>query len=173
MIVETLRMLKAALTDPLTGVAAMIAQVPTEAGQTIPALAAIVEETSDEAAAREDGLASVAPGLGLSCQVVTEEPDQTVNDDGNGSVDVLIRYITLERNAAKGSQDASYTLRGLVWSLRKFHRGGNEAARQLRGIQLVKVRQITVATLYQPLGNGFVTGAVTVGYDYRDAQLQL
>lgn len=171
MIVETCRMVRTWLLDPTNGVTAMMALVPTQSGNVIPALANVVEETTDESTASESGLPKDAPALGISIRLVTEEPNQAVNDMGDGTIEVLIRYLTRERNAAKATQDASYTLRAVVWSLRKFHAGANDANRVLGGIQLVQTHQIHMASLFQALGDGFATGAITVRYAYRDFQL--
>lgn len=171
MIVEACRMLKTWFQDGTNGISAMMVLIPTQSGDTIPALANIVEETTDESTASESGLPKDAPAVGISVRLVTEQPDQAVNDMGDGTLEVLIRYLTRERNAAKATQDASYTLRAVIWSLRKFHAGVNDPNRVLRGIQLIQTQDIKMASLFQSLGDGFATGAITVRYQYRDYQL--
>ena len=169
MIVATLRMVKAWLADGTNGAQAWITAVPRTSGDAVPpTLQAIAEETSDEAVATEDGVPSSLPALGLMLDRVSSLADQTVNDEGDGTIDLVIRYLTKNSNAATATRDAAYSMQGVLKSLRQLFRGGNEASRTLLGVQLINMRSMEALTLYQKVGDGFCSGAIKISLHYRD-----
>jgi len=168
-IVEVLEMHTTWLTDGTHGAAALIATVTRNAGHTAPpTLVDVVSEMNDEATATENGMPANPPCLGMTAQVIGDAPDSAVNDDGEGLVEVAMRYLTREKNAKLARRDAAYSARGILASLRQLAAGGQEASRQLRGIQLVTRTKLEFQTLYVPIGDGFCSGLFLVTYVYRD-----
>ncbi len=169
MIVEVLRMHKTWLTGVVTGVNAINAAGTREAGDAAPpVLVEIVEETSDEATAGEQGMPANPPCLGMVGAVLGDAADPAMNEMGDGVVEVSIRYLTRQPNAAIARRDAAYTARGVIQSLRSFMSGANIASRQLRGIQLLQRTKLEFHTIYVPVGDGFASGLFVAHYLYRD-----
>lgn len=169
MIVEVLEMHETWLKDLAHGAQFYLNSVTRNAGHAAPpALVDIVSVMSDEAAATENGMPANPPCLGMMAQVIGDAPDPAVNREGNGQVEVAIRYLTRQTNAMIAQRDASYTNRGILASLRKMEEGGQEAGRQLRGIQLITRTKCEFQTLYQPLGDGWISGLWLLTYNYRD-----
>lgn len=169
MIVEVLEMHQTWLLDGTHGAAALIATVTRNAGHSAPPpLVDVFSEMEDEATATEQGMPAHAPCLGMMAALIGEAPDPAMNQMGDGLVEVALRYLTRQRNAKIAKRDAAYSARGILASLRLLPAGGNEAARQLRGVQLVQRTKLEFQTLYQPLGDGFCSGLFMVTYVYRD-----
>jgi len=169
MIVEVLEMHRTWLVDGTHGAQALIDTVTRNASHAAPpTLVDVVDEMNDEATATENGMPANPPCLGMTAQVVGDSPDPAMNDLGDGLVEVAIRYLTRQSNAKIARRDAAYSSRGVLASLRQFAAGGQEASRQLRGVQLIQRTKLEFQTLYVPIGDGFCSGLFLVTYLYRD-----
>lgn len=170
MIVEVLEMHQTWLTDGTHGAQALINTVTRNAQHAAPpVLVDVFSEMEDEATATEQGIPAHAPCLGMTAEIVGEAPDAVLNQMGDGLAQVTMRYLCREPNAKIARRNAAYSARGILASLRTLAAGGQEAARSLRGVQLITRTKLEFMTLYQPLGDGFVSGLIQATYIYRDA----
>lgn len=169
MIVEVLEMHQTWLTGLTYGAQAYITTVTRNAGHAAPpSLVDVFSEMEDEATATEEAMPANAPCIGMTAQIIGDAPDPAINRDGNGLVEVAMRYLTREKNAKIARRDAAYSSRGILASLRKLEEGGQEASRSLRGVQLIQRTKLEFQTLYVPLGDGFCSGLWVLTYVYRD-----
>lgn len=170
MIVEVLEMHQTWLQDGVHGAQALIATVTRNATHAAPpALVAVFSEMDDEATATEQGIPANTPCLGMMAEIVGDAPDPVMNQMGDGLVQVAMRYMCREPNAKIARRNAAYSARGILASLRQLAAGGQEASRSLRGVQLIARTRLEFMTLYQPLGDGWISGLITATYIYRDA----
>lgn len=165
-------MLVAWFKDATNGVAVHMAAVPRyaadEAPPTIPS-ANIIEESSNNSVAVGMFPEGDGPFLQVALVRGDEMPDQAVNDVGDGTLALDVRYLTRNVEAADAKADAGYTLRGAIWSLRRLHgEAGRTTMDDQNDIQFYQASPIEFIGSIVPLGEGFVVGWLRIQYRYRD-----
>lgn len=177
---EALRMHTAWLTHPQHGVNALLPSVPKylgtdglEESPVVPPLALITDETVHPAVAY-GLLPAQLPALALTLDIGDATEDQQVSDMGDGTFDVILRYAVREADAAVGTRWAGYSMRAVIWSLRRLYQEmipAALAAREINGIQLVRAGPIAWQPRFQPVEHAHVSGALRVTVTYRDTGL--
>lgn len=177
---EALRMHAAWLNHPQHGVNALLPSVPRylgtdglEESPPTPALALITDETQHPAVAN-GLLPAQLPALALTLDVGDAAADQQVQDVGDGEFGLILRYAVRTADAAVGTRWAGYSMRAVVWSLRRLYQEMVPealAAREIHGIQLVQAGRILWEPRFQPVGDAHVSGALKVTLTYRDTGL--
>lgn len=187
MILETVRIVAEWLDDPTVGVNAVRTTVPKDAGVASFPAVTVLDSTRDGRVARGG-----VPNLEASefpCLLVTPA-DQPVEQSGatirpwppDGTVTVLVRYATQDTDTASAERNASQTIRAVWWAIGRLILNGRattlpsqsvgENACARAGVQLIGVRSLQAATLYESTEDGTVTGGVLVTCHVRDTWAQ-
>lgn len=170
--VEACRMLQTWFRDGTNGIAAHLANIPRYGGDSAPPTitsANILEETSDNMVAVNQLPDGAGPFVLVGLVAGEESPDNAVNDVGDGSLIVEIAYLTRETAAGTAKRHAGYTLRAVVWSLRRLHgEAGRTTMDSQNSIQFFQGGPIEFKNTMVPLTDAMVLGVVRSHYRFRD-----
>lgn len=162
MILEVLRTLTDWLNDPTNGVVAQLALITLEAGDTVPTVGTIADETRNNRVA-EQYLPST-PGIAVNLQQIPLLDPHVVTVDADGDANVLIRYGIAAADTKNATRDTSYVLRALARSVRRFNRD----TRTRNGIAIYSCIDLRVLSLWQPVEDQIMTGAIAGTWRFRD-----
>ncbi|HEX5437155.1 MAG TPA: hypothetical protein VFW98_08345 [Gemmatimonadaceae bacterium] len=168
----TVRMVKAALLAPVTGVEAQLDAFLYDGTDTRPeALAAVLDPTADDAVVTQQGI------LDWPILVVTAEQPTTLHGQGvtGGYFDapnllVSVAYATRDTaEPARAWRDTDYTLRAIALALDAGLFASAAGAARVRGsVQIVKRNSMTYGPINLSVPGGKVTGAVLLDLYVRD-----
>ncbi|MCC7132481.1 MAG: hypothetical protein IT352_07550 [Gemmatimonadales bacterium] len=163
MIGDLVRIVADWLEDGTHGVGAMLANVPRDVGDALPATPTVIEETANPRLGRGRLPETTMPYLAVTAEAVTAIDAEVVTDDGYFSAAVRIQYVGKDDDAAGVKRDGGYTLRAVVWSLRRLMRqDAGAAGRQRNSIALVRLGPITVEPWQEDLNDGTVIGGLVL-----------
>lgn len=147
---EVVRTIAEAMADPVTGINAILAGVPRDAGDPAPPLVTIYEETTDDWVAdrqlpHELLEADVAGGAALLAIGVASETDFQNGDgtaevraaDDTGEVTLVIYYGTATSAPALAVRDALYTMRAVRRWFNWFFQNDQGQARERNSVELL------------------------------------
>lgn len=173
MIGEMVRFVADWLDDGTYGVGAMLANVPRDGGDPLPATPTVIEETVNDRLARGRYPETGHPFLAVTAELATVIDENVVTDDGYFSAAVRIDYVAKDDTADTIKRDGNYVLRAVCWSLRHLLRQDANAAGRLRNsLALVRVGPISVEPWTESLQDGTLVAGVVVQFpsvrDYYD-----
>ena len=162
MILEVLRELTDYLNDPTNGVAAKLATTPRDAGDPLPTLGTIADETRNNAVAQQ--YLPSTPGIAVNIQQVPLLDPHTVQIDADGDAIVIIRYGVAAADTKDATRNTSYVLRAIARSLRSF----NRSTHTRNGIAIYSCLDLRLLQLWQPKEDQVMTGAALGTWRFRD-----
>jgi hypothetical protein len=162
MIIEVLRSLADWLNDPTNGLVAMLGTIALESGDTAPDVGTIADETRNALVAQER-LPSF-PGVAVNLKRVAFLDGEVATITRDGKVDVLVRVGRSNQDTENAARDTSYILRAAVKSLRLFF--GD--SRERNDIQIYSCNEFSMTSLWAPMDDAIVTGAVAMQVQIRD-----
>lgn len=162
MILESCRLLTDWLNDPSNGVAAMLATTPRDAGDPLPTLGTIADETRNDLVAQQR-LPSL-PGVGVNVEIVNELDGEVATYTRDGRPTLLIRYGVAKDATSTGVRDAAYVLRAIIKSIRLF----NASTRTRNQVDIYSCLQLSYTPMWRPIEDAIITGAVRVQFQARD-----
>ena len=173
MILETVRMIAAALDDATIGVNATRASVPTATGVSAPPAVTVLDSTTDGRVGR-GGVPSLDPSEYPA--LLVSPADQPVDQQTPGArpwppdatVTVLVRYVTSNTDTAAAERDTSQTIRAVWRCMGQLMLPAGVALRTVAQVSLVSIRSMQAATLYESSEDTIVTGGVLVTCHVRD-----
>lgn len=168
MILEGVRMVADWLSDGTNGVNALLSTTPRDGGDAQPANVAIADETRDGNVARGQAPATL-PAVVVSVDRVQELDGQVAQITRDGKLMLRIRYIIDNNTSGDAIRDASYVLRTVLRSLRKFFDvSAGDGHRYRNNIYLESCLDLAVAPMWAPIESGVVTGGVLATIQMRD-----
>lgn len=168
MIVETIRMVADALATGSYGVNTQLASLPLDTGDTVPAnVVTIADET------RDDEVAVGRFPSSLPALVVTLDGNPTLQGDvvsgiRDGTISVVIRYLTTDVESSKSVTDTYNTLRAVARTMKTFNSNAQSAARSRNDVQIIECLGIEVTQTFKQIDDANNTGAVRVQFRVRD-----
>lgn len=176
MILETVRIVADWLTHATHGVNALRGSVPLDTGVSAPPVVTVLDSTRDGRIAR----GGVPTGVELPALCVS--PADTPLEQGvptvrpwppDATVTVLIRVAMSLQDTAAAERDASQLVRAVWRSIGLLMTtDAGMSARSRASVQLISVRQLQAATLYEADQDTMVTGGVLVTCHVRDVWAQ-
>jgi hypothetical protein len=157
------------------GVNALAAAVPRDAGDSAPPTVAYFNDESRDPRVAEGYPPALLPAVVVQLigQAQWAGEVQTVIRDGK--VSLLIRYLANARtdgagtaNMALGITDASYTMRGIVKSIRQWLDNANYAARTRNGIAVLAADKIMPWNVSRNETDNIIVGNLVLTCDVRD-----
>jgi hypothetical protein len=175
-ILETVRIVSDWLGDPTFGVNTLRSAVPRDTGVSVPPAVSVLDSTRDARIAR----GSIPTGIGLPAVLVTpndsplESAVPTVRPwPPDATITVLIRLAMSNEDTAAAERDASQLLRAIWRSIgHLMTTTQGMTARARAGVQLISVRSLQAATLYESDKDTVVTGGVLATCHVRDTWAQ-
>lgn len=168
MILEAVRIVDAALKDATIGVAAQLATVPKESGDSVPTTPTYYNETQHGEAARE----SIPDGVGpfvLVSSGQTSDTNPGIRPITDASVEVLIRYATRDADTEVAMRAASYTMRAIRRTLGLITTtAAGEALRIRNNVHLVSVDSVRWMMIAAPVGDTALTWGLSITCRCRD-----
>lgn len=180
MLIPTIRMVRAALEDAITGVNAQLLALPldtpdgaTEADSRPEPVAAILDPSVDDAVVRAKTRLTEWPVLVITAEApsVTTVPSVTGLKLEARELVVSVTYVTREGDSAQGFRDAEYTLRAAIRALNAgLFAASAQPARQRAGFNIHALNSTTI----QPIGAnvegvGTIAGALLLSLHVREA----
>lgn len=169
-------MVAAWLAHPTYGVNAVLAALPTDGNDPIPASVTVIEETTNQRAAvgrPDDELDPDShapdPVLAVVGMQVDDATPQIPSPVGDVTVGVLIRFEGRYEDASAGRRDAYQTLRAVTLSLRKFTRDGDPVADRTRNdVALIDLEELRIEPGPVQLAETGIYGQVLASWKARD-----
>jgi hypothetical protein len=170
-ILEGVRMAAEWLADATDGVNALLATVPRDGGDDVPPSVTIRDEYGYGACARRevpDPLLA-GPELWVFTNNLAQLAGEPTTVFAEGRPELVVAYVTQDVDTSEALEDASYTLRAVLWSLRRFATQASSA--RLRnnvswnGLVQEQTRWLPPAV---PLAAGRVTQGLIVVPHLRD-----
>ena len=163
---EASKIISAALKDATIGVNAMITSLSLPAGVSRPpAVADIVDEGTDIEVANMLGPQNT-PALYVMLddmiQMAPEDPNQVKQQIID--LPIAIRYMTRNVDSVTLRQEAMLTLRAVIKTLIRLDRNENADKRDLNGIFLIAMTNLTALDIRESVGDAMAVGAVVVTY---------
>lgn len=84
-------------------------------------------------------------------------------------VQILVSYGTRNSDSAAGARDSLYTMVAVEKSLRALWQNGASSDRTQGAVSLIRPVTMRHVDLYAPLGDGFESTGIVVGYYVRDS----
>lgn len=162
MILETLRELADALSDPTTGVAAQLLVLPIDAGDARPSAPTVADETRHFNVAVGRAPATL-PALTLAFDEVVDMDPRTAQSTKDAAVALFIRYVTREKDAETAVQDALYTMRAAERVLDRL-----PLPLLRNGIAVFSCIERRYVPAMQPLEDQWVVSGIRVVMQVRD-----
>lgn len=168
MIVEAVLVIDAALQDATIGVAAHLASVPLETGDSAPDTPTFYNEMEDAQASREQMPDGNGPYLLTSSAGVIDRNPAT-RPIADGSIDILIRYGVRDKDTDAATRAMSYTLRAIRKTLAQIRttNAGN-ALISRNSVQVIEVANISTMLFEAPQSDTLVSGGVRCTLRCRD-----
>jgi len=172
MIVETLRLATAWLQDATDGVNAQLDAMPRDGSDPQPAdVAVFADEVTHEDAALGRAPETV-PALVVTVESAGMINDEVVHEVGDGEVVLNVRLFVSDVDAKDAKRDASYYLRALSWTMRKWVAEDPGAATRTRNsVQIVAIGRMEFNALYETVQDRIVAGGARVALTVRDVGL--
>lgn len=144
---EVVRLIADALADPTTGVNAYLASVPRDAGDPVPPVVTVLDETRNAKAARQQDAGKDEPYTGPELVVALTDPASVApaytNETEAASLTVVIRYKARNAASAEAVRDAYYTMRTVRRSLAALRLAALGGPLRVRnGVQLVELMDV-------------------------------
>lgn len=163
MIGDVVRLVADWLEGGTYGVGAMLANVPRDGGDALPATPTIVEETTDNRLGRGRLPETGYPFLAVSAEPSSVMDQDVVTDDGYFATAVRIDYLAKDVDQDDAKRDGGYVLRAVCWSLRHLMRQDANAAGRLRNsIALIRVGPITLDPWQESMDDGTIIGGLVL-----------
>lgn len=153
------------------GVNAKIDLVPRDGADPAPPdLVTITDETRSFtiAAGRLPKAPAAYPLLAVTVKSINYDDPTQPNALGDARATVTIRYAERQADQDLGLQNASYTLRAVVMSLRELAKDDHVASRTRDSVRVYAVERLEQVPLVQGVDDAWITGAVEVTYWVRD-----
>ena len=169
MILEPIRLLTDGLNDSgqfvgnTPGVNALLASTPRDAGDSAPSSVTVLDETRSSEVARGD-LPLTLPALLVTSKEVSALDGEVMTYTRDGVIEVVIRYAAQKTDTKVALQDASYTLRAALRSLRLF----NAATHSRNSIDVYSCLSLRLVAMWTPVESAVVTGAIIGRWQLRD-----
>lgn len=170
---EAIRMVAAALADPVTGVNAQLVHVPKDFEDAALALppVTIADQTRDAWVARKlvrvQGHAAQFPAVAVSLATPASLDGEIFNTVfRQGELQLLIEYVQLLADSALGAAAGLYTKRAILAALAAFHL--DDARRTRNRVSLLICTSIASAPVYAEREDVVTTAALQVTYQVRD-----
>lgn len=168
MITDVVRLVADWLADPVDGVAALLASVPRDVGDPLPASPEIQDETRDNRPGR-GRMPERETALVVTSRDASILGQNVVTDDGFARAELMIHISTSNGLPREAKRDAGYYLRAAAWSLRKLHRAPVDDPRRARNqIVLLEIGPVTVLSWEESVQDTTITGALTCTVQARD-----
>lgn len=168
MIVEAVLILDDACRDATIGLAAQLAAVPAESGDSAPTTPTIYNEAEHGQAARDSFPDGAGPYLLISTQAL-DEATPLVRPVQDMRVGVVFRYLIRDKNTEDALRSASYTYRALLRMLGKlFTTSAGEALRIRNQVGLYDCNTTQGGLLAAPETDTAVSWALTCSCSMRD-----
>jgi hypothetical protein len=165
-IIEAVKIIDAALRDATIGLAAQLALVPREGGDSAPATPTIYNEVNSGIASRETFPDGNGPFL-LITSSSSESRNPAVRPVTDLSVDVLIRYGVRNGTTEAAVRAASYSLRATVRTLGLLVTQADSLCGRNQ-VQLLEVNNVRYMLLSAPVDDTLVTWGLTCTCRMRD-----
>lgn len=169
---EPVRILTDWFGDATYGIAAQLALVPRDVGDSLPGggTVTVYDETRNEEAAPgvfpdpDDGIA-----VTVAFQGATMGDDAAAWDNGHGVMRLLVRVGLRATNMANAKRDGNYVLRAISWSLREFRQVDPNAASHTRNqMRIVLLGEHEMVQWWEKLEETLVTAALLVPATVHD-----
>lgn len=175
MILETVRIIADWLGDATYGVNAVRLTVPKDAGVADFPAVTILDSTRSGLVAR-GGVPNLASSQFPA--LLVSPSDQPIEQTGavirpwppDATITVLIRYATQDLDTARAERDASQTIRAVWRAIGSCITTNPNRVRA--GVQLIGIRSVQAATLYESTEDATITGGVLVTCHVRDTWAQ-
>ncbi len=151
------------------GVNAMLAGVPTIAGDAAPPNVVVEDEVRNASVAR-NRVTSSSPGVAVTIRKdieITGVPPVSVSADAN-DVEICAIYCGRAAKTEEELRRGLYTGRAIVRSLRWFAKNDNVAQRALNDIQLIQLLNVRLVPTFEETADVVVTAAVIAKWKIRD-----
>lgn len=162
MILEVVRSITDWLQDGTNGVAAQLALLPLDAGDSAPSVGTIADETRSNIVAQ--GRLPSTPGIAVNSQGIKELDPEVTTVERDGQITLHVRVGCASADTKNATRDGSYILRAIVRSLRLY----NAATRTRNSIAIYSCIDLRLAALWQPIDDQIITGAVIGTWQFRD-----
>ena len=172
MILEINRIVSTWLNGATYGANAMLATVPLDTGDAVPAdFALITDETQNGDVARDE-LPPESPSLSVSVDVAENVDGQVQVVTAEGDVKLRLRVGLDNAATADGRRDLSYYLRAVARSFRELMRDQHADDRMRNGVCLESCSTLTFAIVNakDQQGSSIVTGYVLPTVHVRDTK---
>jgi hypothetical protein len=170
MILQAIRIIDAALRDATIGLAAQIAALSIEAGDTRPTVPTIYNETQHGQAARDQAPDGTGPWLLIASGDMSERLP-TVQPVRDGTVQILIRYVIRSQLTPQAVVSAAYTLDALRLTMASLcTTAAGNAVRSRGPIQVVDCTDLQAARLTAPVEADPVTWGMAFTVRCRDTR---
>jgi hypothetical protein len=168
MLLETIRMVTDALNSSVYGVNTKLAGLSIDSTDSVPtSLAAIVDETrSDEVAVGRTP--NTYPLLAVTLDGDTSLNGFLFSEIRDGSVTLVIRYITESQNAAVGNSEAFYVLRAVQQTLADFVSNDNASDRVRNNVLILEMTELQHVNMFENINDALVVGALKPTFRVRD-----
>lgn len=162
MYLEVARDLTEWFNDPSHGIVAKLAGVPRDAGDPLPVVGTIADQTMNNLVAQLRFPST--PGIAINVRQVPELDGENNTVTGDGVADVLVRIARSNVDTMIASRDASYILRALMQSWRHY----NSLSHTRNSIQIYDCQKLACAPDWTTIDDMIVTGAAKGQMSFRD-----
>lgn len=171
-LLETIRMVTAALNNPTYGVNAQLPTLNLDSGDTTPAdIPLITDETVNGEAARGRVPKETRPVIAV---MLAEDVDVPPEEANTGIVDsevkVDIRIATSDVETQRGATDQYYYMKAVERCMREFLNNTNAADRSRNGVLLESCTIMGSLRLHLPIDDEDIHGGIRVTLQVRDTQ---
>lgn len=170
MILETVRVVSAALENLTYGVNAQLASLDIDSGDTVPTnIVTIGNETEDFLVAM-GRVVTPFPSLSVALDGDADLDGEVLTTIRDAEIPIAIRMGLSNDQAQNGLRDTYYYLRAVIKTLRDLSSNSNIADRTRNNICVAEILELTHRPLFREIEdtNGIVTGQLIVTYKVRD-----
>lgn len=151
------------------GINALLASVPRDGGDPLPANVSVYDETRDNRIARGRVPETGLPAVLVSSRTARVLDESRVTDDGFFAVDLVVQFAGKDIDAYKAKRDGNYTLRAAMWSLRRLRRQDASSASRLRNqVALIDLGPMLLDPWTEGTEDTWVVGGFVVPTTWRD-----
>jgi hypothetical protein len=170
MIIETLRMVAAVLSDNALGVNAQLLALPLDGGDVRPIPVASIKNAVDHDITIQEGEEPTFPIVVIDIAEPITAPTQIMSGVRSCTVPLLIAYLKQNSSESQNNRDADYTLRAIVKSLSAglFASGKRDTAGRRNSYVISKASDLRYGPTQQPMYGALMVGAVQSTLTVRD-----
>lgn len=146
-----------------SGVNAMMAAVPRDAGDPAPPAVTVFDETRDGNSARGD-LPATLPAIIVTSREIPQLDGEVATYTRDGVIELVVRYACEKADTKAALRDSSYTLRAVLKSVRQF----NADTRSRNQLDVYSCLDLRFVAMWTPYESGVVTGGLIGRWQLRD-----